>query len=368
MILHGPFLSTIAEVRLGPYNRSRTPLKTSDFDYPLPQDLIAQTPMEPRDHSRLLVVHRATGLVEHRRFYHLVDFLEPGDVLVFNDSRVLRARLHARRQDTGGRVELLLVRRVESGIWECLGKPGRRLKPGIRLTIEGDGGPQAEVVEARGDGVRLVRFADEAALERVGEMPLPPYIHEPLGDPERYQTVYSRALGSAAAPTAGLHFTPELLERCREKGVELAFVTLHIGLDTFRPVQADDPREHKLHTEYFEMGPEAAATLNRAKQEGRRIIAVGTTSVRVLEQAAQRFATAEGWRLEPCSGWVGLFILPGYRFQAVDALVTNFHLPRSTLLMLVSAFAGRELVLRAYAEAVRERYRFYSFGDGMVLL
>ncbi|MSQ40828.1 MAG: tRNA preQ1(34) S-adenosylmethionine ribosyltransferase-isomerase QueA [Dehalococcoidia bacterium] len=343
-------------------------MNTSDFDYPLSQELIAQTPVEPRDHSRLLVVHRATGLVEHRRFYHLVDYLQAGDVLVFNDSRVLRARLHGRRQDTGTRVELLLVRRVEAGVWECLGKPGRRLKSGVRLTIEGDGGPEAEVVEDRSDGVRLVRFADEAALERVGEVPLPPYIHESLGNPERYQTVYSRVLGSVAAPTAGLHFTPELLERCRERGVELAFVTLHIGLDTFRPVQEEDPREHKLHTEYFELGAEAAATLNRAKQEGRRIIAVGTTSVRVLEQAAQRFATAEGWRLEPSSGWVGLFILPGYRFQAVDALVTNFHLPRSTLLMLVCAFAGHDLVLRAYAEAVREGYRFYSFGDGMLIV
>jgi S-adenosylmethionine:tRNA ribosyltransferase-isomerase len=343
-------------------------LNTSDFDYPLPLDLIAQTPLEPRDHSRLLVVHRATGLLEHRRFSHLVEYLRPGDVLVFNESRVLRARLHGRRRDTGGRVELLLVRRVEGGVWECLGKPGRRLRPGVQLTIEGDTGLEAEVVEARSDGVRLVRFADEAALERVGEMPLPPYIHEPLHDPERYQTVYARTLGTVAAPTAGLHFTPELLERCRERGVELVFVTLHIGLDTFRPVQEEDPRGHKLHTEYFEMGPEATATLNRANQEGRRIIAVGTTSVRVLEQAAQRFATAEGWRLEPSSGWVDLFIVPGHRFRAVDALVTNFHLPRSTLLMLVCAFAGRELVLRAYAEAVREGYRFYSFGDGMLVV
>ena len=343
-------------------------MKTHDFDYPLPRGLIAQTPVEPRDSSRLLVVHRDTGLLEHRRFYDLTDYLRAGDVLVLNDSRVIPARLYGRRRDTGGEVELLLLQRVEAGVWRCLGRPGRRLRPGAHLSLDGAARLEAEVMEAQPDGVRLVRFSQEDALERVGQVPLPPYIHQPLEDPERYQTVYARVRGSVAAPTAGLHFTPQLLQRVQEQGVELAAVTLHIGLDTFRPVQVEDPQEHKLHSEYFEIGPETAETLNRAKEEGRRIIAVGTTSVRVLEQAAQHFVTGDRWRLTPSSGWADLFILPGHHFRVVDALVTNFHLPRSTLLMLVCAFAGHELVLEAYTKAVQERYRFYSFGDGMLVV
>jgi len=368
-------------------------VRTSDFDYPLPTELIAQTPVEPRDHSRLLVLHRDTGAIEHRRFHEIGDYLRPGDLLVFNDSRVLPARLYG-RAPTGGRVELLLLKRLSPGLWEALGRPGRRLRPGASVAIESPNGPAiaVSVEEARDDGVRVVRVSPEEGLERAGQVAVPPYIHTPLADPERYQTVFARAPGSVAAPTAGLHFTPELLARLRERGVRMAFVTLHIGLDTFRPVTEEDPREHKLHTEAFSLPPDTAAELNAARRDGRRIVVVGTTTVRVLEQAA---VWSERERVEnvstpppegggimpptsvggvdkdpvrPVSGWAELFILPGHRFRLVDVMVTNFHLPRSTLLMLVSAFAGPERILAAYAEAVRERYRFYSFGDGMMLL
>ncbi len=343
-----------------------TSLKTSDFDYALPQDLIAQTPIEPRDHSRLLVLSRKDGSIQHRRFFQIVDYLRPGDVMVFNDSRVIPARLFGHRAETGGKVEFLLLRPLGDGQWEALAKPGRRLHTGARVLL--DGGEEsawAEITGQREDGVKLVRLSSEEAVERVGHVPLPPYIHEPLKDAERYQTVYARVKGSAAAPTAGLHFTQELLGRLQEKGVEFGFVTLHVGLDTFRPVDEEDPRAHRLHSEYAILPEETARAVNLARVEGRRIVCVGTTTARVLESAGRR--AGEGEAVGAFSGWTGLLILPGYRFRAIDVLVTNFHLPRSSLLMLVSAFAGRETVLRAYAAAVAERYRFYSFGDAMVI-
>ncbi|MSQ22648.1 MAG: tRNA preQ1(34) S-adenosylmethionine ribosyltransferase-isomerase QueA [Dehalococcoidia bacterium] len=353
-------------------------MRTADFDYQLPRELIAQTPVEPRDRSRLLMMDRTRDVLAHRLFHELPSLLRSGDLLVLNDSRVIPARLHGRRADTCGQVELLLLRREAPGVWQCLGRPGRGLRPGARIVF--DQGLEARVIDAYADGLRLVELNDEALVERVGHVPLPPYIHTPLGDPERYQTIYAGHTedkkGSAAAPTAGLHFTPELMERLGGAGVEMAFVTLHVGLDTFRPVDEDDPREHKLHTEFWQVEPDAAAAVNLAKREGRRIVAVGTTSVRVLEQAAL-LAEQQGHTdklayehkdIQAGAGWADLFILPGHRFRLVDALLTNFHLPRSSLLMLVSAFAGRERVLAAYAEAIRERYRFYSFGDAMLLV
>jgi S-adenosylmethionine:tRNA ribosyltransferase-isomerase len=354
-------------------------MRTSDFDYHLPPELIAQTPLEPRDASRLLVLDRATGRMEHSRFANLLHYLHPGDVLVLNESRVIPARLRGRRDDTGGKVELLLLRREGPGVWQALAKPGRRLRPGVTVTLEaaGDGpAPQVEVLAAAADGIKRVRLAQEDAIYQVGEMPLPPYIRRRLEDPERYQTVYALHPGSVAAPTAGLHFTRSLLERLQQAGVELAFVTLHVGLDTFGPVHSEDPTEHKIHTEEYELSAGAAAALNRARGEGRRIIAVGTTSVRVLEQVAQGMAESGRQELEPCRGRASLFILPGHRFRLVEAMITNFHLPRSTLVMLVSAFAGRDpstssgqgLVLRAYQEAIAHRYRFYSFGDAMLVV
>mgnify|MGYP001295474319 CR=1 FL=1 len=346
-------------------------LRTSDFDYHLPLELIAQTPLEHRDSSRLLVLHRTTGEVEHRSFADLTDYLRPGDVMVFNQSRVMPARLWGRRQDTGGKVELLLLRRESPGTWQALARPGRRLRPGARIVVgpaaEGGRPMAVEVLASHDDGTKTLRLEPEEDAALLGEMPLPPYIHQRLEDPERYQTVYARDPGSAAAPTAGLHFTEHLLSGLRDAGVELAFVTLHVGLDTFRPVQGEDPSRHKIHTEYFQIGPEAAGILNRARQEGRRTIAVGTTTVRVLEQAARLMLQTGTEEIALATGQADLFILPGCEFRMVDVLITNFHLPRSTLLMLVSAFAGRELVLRAYQEAIEEKYRFYSFGDAMLI-
>ncbi len=342
-------------------------MKTSDFDYHLPPEFIAQTPIEPRDHSRLMVVSRGDGLMEHRRFLELVDFLHEGDVLVFNDSRVIPARLLGRKAGTGGKVELLLLRQLDSGLWESLVRPGRRVAVGTGIEVTFDdgsfGGVYGEIVERRERGIRVIRFSDEDALEEIGQVPLPPYIHSPIKDPERYQTVYSRVKGSVAAPTAGLHFTPELLRSLVEKGVQFAFITLHVGLDTFLPVRVEDPREHPMHKEYCEVREEAAQELSRAEAEGRRIICVGTTVVRALEQAA-----IQGNGVKAFRGWTDILILPGHRFRSVDALITNFHLPRSTLLMLVSAFSGKEFIHRAYSEAKRQGYRFYSFGDAMLIL
>ncbi len=344
-------------------------MKTSDFDYNLPPELIAQHPIEPRDGSRLMVVDRAGGAIAHRRFHEITACLRQGDCLIFNQSRVIPARLKGRRVPSGGRVELLLLRRQEAGVWETLVKPARRLQAGAAIEISGDGataGPfNAEIIEAGEGGLRTVRFADEAPLAAAGEIPLPPYIHEPLADPERYQTVYARVAGSVAAPTAGLHFTPGLLEAIGAMGVRCLFVTLHVGLDTFRPVKEDDPRRHHIYREYGVLDKNIADELNRARREGRRVIGVGTTAVRLVEQAA---LAGEGAGIAPYEGWVELFILPGHRFRAVDAMITNFHLPRSTLLMLVSAFGGRDLILKAYAEAIDRSYRFYSFGDAMLIL
>ena len=345
-------------------------LSTSDFDYHLPQHLIAQEPVEPRDSSRLLVLHRNGGQIEHQRFNRLTEHLHPGDVLVFNDSRVVPARLFARRESTGGKAEFLLLRRLEAGVWRALGRPGRSLRPGARFCVDGATGVDLfiEVLEVGQDGVRTVRLSSEEAIERVGQIPLPPYVHTPLEDPERYQTVYSRVPGSVAAPTAGLHFTPELLQSLPVRGVRQIYITLHVGLDTFRPIKVEDPYKHTLHTEYFDLGQEAADELNAARREGRRIIAVGTTTVRVLEQAALISHRNGSKEILPTADWAELFILLGHNFKLVDAMITNFHLPRSTLLMLVSAFAGRDLILRAYQEAIAHNYRFYSFGDGMLIL
>jgi S-adenosylmethionine:tRNA ribosyltransferase-isomerase len=374
----------------------------SDFDYDLTQELIAQTPIEPRDASRLLVVHRDTGRFEHRHFRDIGAYLRPGDLLIANQSRVLPARLLGHRAETGGAVEvLLLVERPDLGpdYWETLVRPGRRLREGSRIVFgNGNGGEmrqgaflQAEVLERTEAGGRIVRFTVEnmaastqgrgaragvnpaptvlnetvrELIERLGRMPLPPYIHETLHDPERYQTVYARISGSAAAPTAGLHFTPHLLEQLRQQGVRVGFVTLHVGLDTFRPIECEDIREHKMHSEEIDLDAPTAALINETRRAGGRVVAVGTTAVRVLESVVSFY---EG-RIEPYHGATRLFITPGYRFQVVDAMITNFHLPRSTLLLLVSAFASKALIEEAYREAMHERYRFYSFGDAMLIL
>jgi S-adenosylmethionine:tRNA ribosyltransferase-isomerase len=347
----------------------RREMKTSDFDYDLPPELIAQTPAEPRDHSRLMVLNREAYSWQHRRFHDIVDYLEAGDLVIANDSRVIPARLFGRKADTGGKVELLLLHRTGDGLWECLVKPGRRLSPGV--VIELDGGEsrvRAEVVDRTQSGSRLIHFSDESSLDQLGDMPLPPYIHAELADPERYQTIYAKSRGSAAAPTAGLHFTPDLMTRLGDEGIEFGFLTLHIGLATFRPVAVEDPTEHPMHAEYAELSPELASTIDCAKREGRRIVAVGTTAVRSLEEATQRAKSQSAEAaVVPINDWIDTFILPGYNFQLVDAMITNFHLPRSSLLMLVSAFAGTELIREAYAEAIDRRYRFYSFGDAMLI-
>jgi len=365
-------------------------LRTREFDYELPPELIAQTPVEPRDASRLMVVHRDTGRIEHRIFRDIGEYLRPGDLLVCNQSRVIPARLFARKVPTGGKVELLLLSKRGDATWEVLVK-GRKVRPGQRLAVgEGERRVEAEVLEVTLAGGRLLHFQRpiEPLLDELGVIPLPPYIHQPLRDAERYQTVYARVRGSVAAPTAGLHFTPELMQRLQERGIRFVFVTLHIGLDTFRPVTEEHVEEHRIHTEECELSREVAEEINRAKREGRRVVAVGTTSVRVLETAGLRALNtkgtkakgtntkdtntkdtkAKGTKVVPFSGPTDLFIYPGFQFRVVDALITNFHLPRSTLLMLVAAFASRDLILRAYQEAIRERYRFYSFGDAMLIL
>ncbi|MBE6937124.1 MAG: tRNA preQ1(34) S-adenosylmethionine ribosyltransferase-isomerase QueA [Ruminococcaceae bacterium] len=340
-------------------------MKTHDFWYELPEELIAQTPLEQRDSSRLLVLDRATGKTSHRHFYDITDYLRPGDCLVLNDSRVLPARLLGSRP-SGGAAELLLLRDLGDRKWECLARPGRRLKEGQQVTF-GSGELTAVVREVKEDGNRIVEFFYEGifleVLERLGKMPLPPYIKEELQNQERYQTVYSREVGSAAAPTAGLHFTPELLEKVRAMGVNTAFVTLHVGLGTFRPVKAEDISEHHMHSELCMMSAETAELLNATKKNGGRIVCVGTTSCRTVESLAREDGT-----FAASSAETEIFIYPGYKFKALDALITNFHLPESTLVMLVSALAGRENVLNAYREAVEERYRFFSFGDAMMIV
>ena len=339
-------------------------MKKTDFYFDLPEELIAQTPIPERDHSRLLVLDRDTGRIEHRHFYDLPEYLHEGDCLVLNDSRVLPARLLGRRSSGGG-VELVLLRDLGEGKWECLSRPGRKTKPGTEL-IFGEGELKATVLEIAEGGNRIVQFHYEGifleVLERLGKMPLPPYIKEELQDAERYQTVYSRELGSAAAPTAGLHFTEELLARIREKGVKVCTVTLHVGLGTFRPVKEDEIEDHEMHSEFCIIPEETARIVTETKKNGGRVVAVGTTSCRTLES----FALEDG-TLKAASGWTNIFIYPGYRFKCVDALVTNFHLPESTLIMLVSALAGREKILNAYRTAVEERYRFFSFGDAMFI-
>jgi S-adenosylmethionine:tRNA ribosyltransferase-isomerase len=342
-----------------------TSLKTSDFDYILPPELIAQTPLEPRDHSRLLVVKRADGSLSHHRFSELPEYLKSGDVLIFNNSRVIRARLYGIRTDTGKRIEILLLHRLGPDTWEALIGAKKRVAAGMQIEIEGSPGVGAEVVEIKDAGIRVVRFSEESALPRLGKVPLPPYIHTPLADPERYQTVYAEKEGSVAAPTAGLHFTAGLLEKIRAKGVHCLFVTLHVGLNTFRPVKVEDALKHPIFPEYGVIPEEVVHQVNQAEAEQRRVICVGTTSVRLVESAAH---AQEDSPLMPWEGWVNDFIYPGYRFKVTDALITNFHLPRSTLLMLVSAFAGKDLVLRAYREAIEQRYRFYSFGDAMLII
>ena len=340
-------------------------MKTHDFWYHLPEELIAQTPLEQRDGSRLLRLNKETGEVSHHHFFEVIDFLRPGDCLVMNDSRVLPARLLGHRP-TGGAVEVLLLRDLGEKKWECLCKPGRKMQVGNEV-IFGNGELTATVIEVREDGNRIVEFHYEGifleVLERLGKMPLPPYIKEELQDQERYQTVYSREVGSAAAPTAGLHFTRELLEKIREKGIKTAFVTLHVGLGTFRPVKAEEITDHHMHAELCQISKETAEVLNETKKSGGRVICVGTTSCRTLESLVNEDGT-----FEAKSKWTEIFIYPGYTFKAMDGLITNFHLPESTLVMLVSAFAGRENVLAAYEEAVNQRYRFFSFGDAMCIL
>ncbi len=340
-------------------------MKKSLFYYDLPQELIAQTPMEPRDHSRLMVLDRETGEIQHRHFYDVIDYLNEGDVLVVNDSRVLPARLYGKKEVTGAQIEFLLLERKAADVWEILVKPGKKALPGARFEF-GDGLLKAEILEVKEDGNRLVRFFYDGdfyqILEKIGKMPLPHYITAELKDNERYQTVYSHEVGSAAAPTAGLHFTQELLHKIEEKGVKIAKVTLHVGLGTFRPVKAENIEEHHMHSEHYEMSEETARIINEAKANGKRVIAVGTTSCRTLESVAQK----EGC-IRASEGYTDIFIYPGYTFRAMDGIITNFHLPESTLIMLISAFAGRDKVMNAYKTAVEQRYRFYSFGDAMFI-
>lgn len=339
-------------------------MKTSDFGYHLPKECIAQRPVYPRDSSRLLVYNRALETAAHHHFYDLVDLLHENDLLVINQTRVIQARLFGKKDPTGGKAELLLLRELEKDTWEAM-VGGKGIRPGIKIQV--DNGPSVLIVEDLGGSLRKIRFEDpiEPLLDQIGNVPLPPYIHEHLDKPERYQTVYARESGSAAAPTAGLHFTPELMARIRNKGIQIAEVTLHIGLDTFAPVHEDDPREHKIHQEWCRLSDETAAMINQTRQVGGRVIAVGTTSVRTLESAARQSDMDQG--LTPFEGKTDLFILPGFKFRIVDCMLTNFHLPESTLVMMVSAFAGREKILALYQMAMQEGYRFYSFGDAMLL-
>ena len=340
-------------------------MKVSDFDFYLPEELIAQGPLKERDSSRFMVVDRKTGEIEHKVFHDVIDYLEKGDTLVLNNTRVMPARLIGEKEETGGKIEFLLLKRIEGDKWECLAKPGKKAKVGAMFTF-GEGKLKAVVREIGLEGNRVIEFIYngifEEILDELGQMPLPPYIHEKLDDRERYQTVYSKEKGSAAAPTAGLHFTEDLLEKIREKGVNIAFVTLHVGLGTFRPVKVESIDEHIMHSEYYELDEENAKIINDTKKRGNRVIAVGTTSTRTLETIGN-----ENGEVRAQSGWTNIFIFPGYKFNIVDALITNFHLPESTLIMLVSALAGKENIMNAYKKAVEEKYRFFSFGDSMFI-
>ncbi|MEE3492104.1 tRNA preQ1(34) S-adenosylmethionine ribosyltransferase-isomerase QueA [Ruminococcus sp.] len=341
-------------------------MKTSDFYYDLPQEQIAQTPIEPRDHSRLMVLHRDNDEIEHRRFDDILDYLNEGDCLIVNDSRVIPARIYGVKEDTGAKIEFLLLKQLSGDRWETLVKPGKKAKIGAKF-IFGDGLLKAEVVDIVDDGNRIVELQSEeniyTTLDKIGQMPLPPYITAKLEDQERYQTVYSHELGSAAAPTAGLHFTNELLDRIRAKGVNIGYVTLHVGLGTFRPVKVDDVTKHKMHSEHYEIPAETAELIRHTKANGKRVIAVGTTSCRTLESVA-----AEYGEIKPCDGFTDIFIYPGFEFKVLDGLITNFHLPESTLIMLVSAFYGYDKTMKAYEVAVKEKYRFFSFGDAMLIV
>ena len=340
-------------------------MRTADFYYDLPQELIAQDPLEDRSSSRLMHLDKETGALEHTDFKHIVNYLKPGDCLVVNDTKVIPARLYGHKKETGAVIEILLLKRRENDIWETLVKPGKKCRPGT-VIVFGEGLLKGTVIDVVDEGNRLIQFSYEGIFEEIldqlGQMPLPPYITHQLGDKNRYQTVYAKHSGSAAAPTAGLHFTPELLEEIKAEGVEIAHVTLHVGLGTFRPVKADDILDHHMHSEFYRIEASEAEKINRAKESGHRVICVGTTSCRTVESAAD-----ENGKLKECSGWTEIFIYPGYKFKVLDCLITNFHLPESTLIMLVSALAGREHVLAAYEEAVKERYRFFSFGDAMFI-
>ena len=339
-------------------------MKTEDFNYYLPEELIAQTPLKNRDESRLMVLDKTTGEIEHKHFYDIIDYLEEGDVLVLNDTKVLPARLHGIKESTGSHIEILMLKELESDSWECLAKPAKRISVGD--TIDFSGLLKATCTQVKEEGIRTFKLSYQGILyeilDKLGEMPLPPYIHEKLKDKDRYQTVYAKEVGSAAAPTAGLHFTPELLDKIAKKGIKIEYITLHVGLGTFRPVTSENVLDHQMHSEYYIMSKETADTLNEAKKNGNMIVSVGTTSTRTLETVVNLYG-----EFKECSGWTNIFIYPGYKFKAIDYLITNFHLPKSTLVMLVSALAGRENILNAYNIAVKERYRFFSFGDAMLI-
>ena len=340
-------------------------MKTEDFNYDLPEYLIAQTPLKDRDQSRLMVLDKVTGEIEHKHFYDIIDYLEEGDVLVLNDTKVMPARLFGVKEETGSNIEILMLKEIEADSWECLVRPAKRIDVGTIVDF-GNGILKAKCIAIDEDGIRVFKFFYRGIfyeiLDKLGEMPLPPYIHEKLADKDRYQTVYAKEIGSAAAPTAGLHFTKELLEKIEKKGIKIEYVTLHVGLGTFRPVMTENVLEHQMHSEYYVMKESTANVLNEAKKNGNMIVSVGTTSTRVLETVMSRYGT-----FQACSGWTNIFIYPGYKFKAIDFLITNFHLPKSTLIMLVSALAGRENILNAYIEAVKAGYRFFSFGDAMLI-
>ena len=340
-------------------------MKTDDFDYYLPENLIAQTPINKRDESKLMVLNKETGTIEHRHFADIIDYLTPNDVLVLNDTKVMPARLIGQKEDTNGHIELLLLKNTQNNIYECLCKPAKRVKVGTIVNF-GDGILKAKCIEVKEEAIREFEFLYDGIfyeiLDKLGEMPLPPYIHKKLKDKNRYQTVYAKNIGSAAAPTAGLHFTQELLEKLKNKGITICYVTLHVGLGTFRPVNVEDVTTHKMHSEFYTINEETAKILNQAKKDGKNIVSVGTTTTRVLETVMNQYQT-----FKECSGYTSIFIYPGYQFKAVDSLITNFHLPKSTLIMLVSAFCSKEIIMNAYSEAIKNSYRFFSFGDSMFI-